>query len=345
MAASLDDIAELLRMQIAQRDRELAELRAMFQEAREGRLERRYRELPSQRGQENATFGTDRTLQLIASDPWRGLGMLGVAVPPLATSAANPQADPNGLDSRYLIALDAVDVAEGQRVRIRGVRQSWAMLALIGGGGEGAQQTQPYPNWFEVTDPRFRLRDGNISWHLTFLGHGQEPQSAIPFTYSFLSGGLGGGVQASDCANLAYQFAKSRALLWAPGTQFPAGNVDPISGKPDFETSVSVYVPPNKGRPWGDTLRGGFSTRYDQFTPWLTPDAWHGLDIVVDEPGVILFSASVRQCDSAKNTPPGFVFPNPYFPLGDSPAQQFVWNYKNQTKIGAVAGALVWENA
>lgn len=333
--ATLDDIAALLRMQLQQRQREIAVNEEIVRLLRDERKDAtRW---------EHASFGTDALLQLTSSDPWRGLGRVGMRVPLLATSKVNA-ADPLGLDSRYLFVLDAVEVDTEQTIHISGIRQLWALLANLATLSEDAP-SDPYYTFFPVLDPMFRLKDGNISWHLTFLGFDEYPSTDLPFGTSFLAAPPPGAPNASLCANLSYLFGKNSLLCAKPGTGtiFPAASVDPVTGKPDFYTSLSGYVPPQKGRPWGSALEGGFVTRYDQFAPWLDAHAQNSLDITVQGPGMILLQASVRQNDPATNTP-GAARPSPYFPLGDTPAQQFVWNYITSVQIGAIAGSVIWKD-
>ncbi len=324
MPATLDDVVRLLELQAAERARELEELAAIRRLLAD---ERRYERTRAA----HASQGTDNTLQLVASDPTRGLGRIGLRVPKLPTSIASPvteqgaHTDPLGFDSRYLFVLSSLEIAEGRRVRLRGMRFTWWLMADLGTPGTEVPSTH-YFDIFEVKESAFRLPDGNVSLHLRFVSPGEAPEVQTP---------------KLACPSFEYIYSKGPALLFADGTAFPAANLDPVTGKPDFYTNLTTYVPPAKGRPWGSPAAGGLGQRYDSFVPWRDSQGWSALDIGFTGPGTVMLQASVRQ--NNPEFPPTVTHPVPYFPLGDCPSQQFVWNYPN-AQIFAVAGELIWED-
>lgn len=246
-----------------------------------------------------ATTGIDERWQGIGGDPYGGLSCLGLRVPFLAT--------PNR-DSRYLFMLASFTVGEGARVRVRHIRQLWTLGArYTSTSSSGVSRVVEQ----EVISPSFQPPNGNISWHLRILDRGEVP---VPRAIGVASNG--------NIRNIQYRDSDVSALLY-----------ETITTPNSFYVDLSAYVPPNKGRPWGEPLSNTMGTFYDLRAPWQTTGQW--LDIPVDGPAKIAFYASVNQqvFTASPVTVP-------------SPEETFISDIVNGSASGFnVTGPMIWRVA
>lgn len=256
---------------------------------------------------EIVTTGIDDALQGRGGSPYKGKNWIGLRVP------AHIVDD----ETRYLFMLASFSISYGQNARIVGFRQGWSL---------GLKQTLPGDavRYVEqmVSDPWFKLPDGNISWHLR--------QMAIDHPKA--SGLSRGANVIPPIANLAFKQSDTPALLYQSATV--------ASG---FYTDLTDYVPPNLGRPWGEALAPNLHTFYDLKTEWRDSHAWSALDIPVTGPAKVQLFASVLQTDPATRTAIDLpVAPDPILEGGLSPEEQFLINFPDAI-IWRVAGALAVE--
>lgn len=288
----------------------------------ETRVPQFLKELPTaiaRRRIEIVSSGIDEYLQTQGSDPLGNISWPGVRVPGQATSAfTNPQR------SRYLFVLASFSLGERGRARIVGMRTSWTLGAV--------QTTVQGPRVIEqlVTNPFFRLPDGNVSFHL----RQSNPGEAV------FPGNTEGTVALATppfvlpaMPNLVFKNSKEPALLFqaitysAPTTFYPQG--------------VLAYTPPNQGQPYGRPLTTGYGTFNDLRTQYASGNDWGSIDLPVEGPATFQLFASVRQSNPA--TRPAVTLPlASYYSTGLSPEEAFLLNFPTAI-IWRVAGTLAVE--
>jgi len=269
---------------------------------------------------EVASAGVDENLQLVDSSPFRSVTWVGLRVPGLETINVNSVADPLGFDSRYLFNGCSIKLNPGQRIRLLGMRQLWSLGSKLTVEGSAPQFDE-----IDVTSPLFRMPDGNVSWHLRYIRQGEIA--------NFRFGPL-------DGPNFAFQWSDGPSLLYLNAT-FAAANLN-AQGKPDFYTTLTSYVPPAKGMPWGTTLISNLQTRHDAFTFWRDDHAWQSFGrrgVIIEGPGIISAQISVRQGVAPTLTPPVT-----FFAGGMLPERVFILNNPGRVKIWRVGAALIAES-
>ena len=258
--------------------------------------------------------GIDEALQGVGSSPYGGVSWTGLRVPTLATPAASPQL-------RYLFMLCSFTLSEGVKARLVGFRQGWS-LGQIAANNRIVEQF--------VQDPWFKGPNFNVSWHLRKQTM-NEPR--VPNPSAVVPAGVGVPLQ-----NFASRASDTPALLFQSAT---APN--------PFYTSLTAYVPPNAGRPWGTPLAPEFGTFFDLKTNWRDGSDWYSTDLPFEGPCRIQFYASVNQRNLADPRPlvmPAAAVTAPStvlnFPLGLSADEQFLQNFVNAI-VWRVAGAMMVE--
>jgi hypothetical protein len=277
---------------------------------------------------EYQSYGPDQQMQLVGSDPFRGRDSLGMKVPTLATQSL-PSAVGQGLDSRYLFHLASFQVPpSGGCSRIIGYRllvELWAVQSTVN-GNRVVRQT--------VYDPGFVLSDANWSWHMRYIPGAGCLENIRG------GGGLATPAVQSDgtFVNLdgtAFRMSSQSALLYET-LKIPLG--DP------FYVDLSDYVPPNKGRPWGEPL-ANMGTFYGVSTNWSSDSAWSSLDIPCVQPGTYALFASVRQTNTATRV--NLTAPGTFFSGGLGAEEAFLLNFAGASTppfIGVVGGSLIVEH-
>jgi hypothetical protein len=264
---------------------------------------------------ELVSSGVDEALQGLAGDPYGGSSWLGLRVPALVTTG------PHG---RYLFQLCSFEIPEAINAWVRGFRQGWTLGQRIAGGSTQEPTTRVVEQW--VTDPNFKLPDGNISWHMRMMGP-NEPPIVAPGTIPDPAFG-------PPNRNLAFETSQGPALLFQDPTTVPPGG---------FYAALTAYTPPNAGMPYGRALTGELGTFYDLKTDWRDPHAWHALDIHIEGPARVAFFCSVQQSDPATRTALTVpVSPLTFYDGGLSAEEQFLLNF-DEAIIWRVAGGLVVE--
>lgn len=219
---------------------------------------------------EYQTTGVDEYLQGRGGEAL-GFSGVGLRVPPLVT----PTFDAGGASLRYLFLLFAIPIYESEAVRIEYLKQLLTLWALAGPnrpeemlvGGPGGNPAFQMPG----------AAGGSVAWHLRLV-----PHNAVG---PFIQGPL-------DSNNFKFRMGLGPALLYKTAT-FPAGHLN-LNGRPDFYTSMTSYVPPNQGRPYGVPITPELGTFFDiRFPPQTQPSP--RLGIIVPGPGLLCGFASVRQ--------------------------------------------------
>ena len=260
---------------------------------------------------EIASNGLDESLQGVGSDPFGGTSWVGLRVPSLPTDSVGQKAS----DSRYLFLLATFSLSEGTKATILGWRQM-VRLGWIQPRNTDVQTSTARPVTMEVTDPAFKFVDGNVSFHLQALG--------APNSQGFVWDLQG----PNDLVCFKQNFSTTPALLYKTATT-PS----------KFYTDLTAYNPPNKGRPWGKSLRSGsMSTVYGQRTTWQTHGAWSALGLEVEGPDTIALFASVRQTNTSTRT--ALTPPSPFYAGGMSAEEQFLLNFPFANYY-SVAGSLI----
>ncbi len=274
------------------------------------------------RRHEIVSSGVDEFLQTIGSDPYGGTSWPGLRVPrtPTATLAnITPQTPASKL--RYLFMLAAFSIGHGQRARIVSYRTSWTM---------GAVQGEPNnPRLVEqiVTNPFFRLPDGNVSFHLRQSNPQQNQWSGDQSGLANIINLTPPPPTLPALPNLIFRNSMMPAFLferitYTVPTSFYADN-------------VAAYVPPNGGQPWGTTLTTGYGTFQDLRMQYAAGNDWNNCDIPIEGPCTVQLFASVRQNRSG----PAYTPPNPFFTNGLSPEESFLLNNPD-ARIWRVVGSL-----
>ena len=282
---------------------------------------------PPHRRLELSTSGIDEFKQLIGGDGEGRITSTGLRVPPAPWSPPPvglvhlPQVD------RYTMQLVTLRVDTGRRIIIRGLRQ----LATIGINAATPDAT-PYIVEMPVTTPNWGFQDGNIAWGLRRVNRPRER------------------ARVTDTDSFRYRFSDTSAtgaLVYESAT-FPPTHLSP-AGRPDFYTSLTSYVAPNRGRFYGQALDGQFSTFRDLRFDWKSDEAWDSLHIPVEGPCSVVFYASVRQTNPATRGSLAALLPFA-MPDGMPPEEQFLLNFptNGDTGVGVqywrVAGGIVYEN-
>jgi hypothetical protein len=258
---------------------------------------------------EIAASGIDEELQGIGGDPYGGTSWEGLRVPARPTPSGHPE-------NRYLFQLASFKLPEAARARIVGLRQYWS-LGLQLANGRIVEQG--------VTDPFFKLPDGNVSWHLRIMGD-KYPSVANP--------GKVFDPATGPQQNLAWENSDTPGLLFQTVA----------SGTP-FYTQLTGYTPPNGGKPWGHPVAAGLGTFNALKTTYREGgQAWHSLDEPVTGPCRVALFASVQQTDPTPNTGRSVItpVPNPFYAGGLSAEEQFLLNFP-AANIWRVGGALIVE--
>jgi hypothetical protein len=311
-------------------ERSLAQLavEAAEKPLEETRVPKHLRKLPTaapKRRIEIVSSGVDEFAQVFGTDPYGGTSWPGLRVPRTATallSNVTPQTPATKL--RYLFMLAAFTIPEGARARIVSLRTSWTL---------GAIQGEPAaPRFVEqlVTNPFFRLQDGNVSFHLRqsaptanqwsgnaqgVIGNLTPPPATLP-----------------DMPNLIFRNSRMPAMLFENIT---------FAGPTSFYSAagLTAYTPPNGGLPWGDTITTGYGTFQDLRMQYADND-WNDCDIPVEGPACVQLFASVRQTNAGQGGRTALTTPNPFvFTMGLSPEEQFLQNFPSAI-IWRVAGSL-----
>ena len=265
---------------------------------------------------ESFSRGVDETVQGLGADGYGSVMRTGLRVPALATV---------GVANRYLFLLASLSVAENQTLRLIGARQFWSLGFT--------QNPLVTPRTVEqiVTNPFFRLMNGNIAWHLRIMEPSEIPRIPGGGVFTNIPDPLAPQAITPPRQSLGFRFSDTPALLYET-TAVPGGN--------PFYVSMTAYTPPNAGMPYGRPLASDLGTFYDLRWPWNSASAWSGsLDIPIDGPARIDFYASVQQSALPRTalTPPATPL---NFPGGLSDEEQFLLNFPEAT-IWAVGGALI----
>jgi len=268
---------------------------------------------------EIVSSGVDEFLQTIGSDPYGGLEWPGLRVPSTATAnLANVSPSTPASVLRYLFVLASFTIPEGARARIVSLRTAWT-LGVVQGVPEAPRVIEHV-----VTNPFFRLPDGNVSFHL---------RQSSPSENMFAGDAVGVGnilPMASSLPNLAFRNSRESAMLFESIT-FSAPTVF-------YQNNVSAYVPPNGGQPYGRTLAAGYGTFKALRMQYAAGNDWRDVDLPVDGPATVQLFASVRQSDP--NTRPSVSVTLPLdAPDGLSSEEQFLLNFPKAI-IWRVAGSL-----
>lgn len=216
---------------------------------------------------ETWSFGIDEGLQGLGGDPWGTIAATGLRIPTLVTPDSA---------HRYLFLLAGFELGERDRATIRGWRELLTLGVSAGGDVVGGDAPIPITSIIElpVTNPIFRLPDGNVSWSLTRI----DPTTLNSYV-------VGPPPIAPAISNFSWRLAKGPALLYEVGTAVTASG---------FYTDLTAYKPPNFGRPYGEPI-AHLKVTHDVRTEWLTRGAWNSLDLDVEGPGYFAMWASVAQ--------------------------------------------------
>lgn len=213
--------------------------------------------------------GLDDGLQGVGSDPYGGpAAYTGLRVPKLAT--------PDNAH-RYLFMLCGFGLGERAKATIRSWRQLLTLGFEAGIGGSSAVLIEK-----EVESPVFRFPDGNVSYHLTRIDEDALTGNVVgtpPTTGSRI-----------PVNNLAWRMATSSALLYESVALRGSG----------FYTDLTMYVPPNQGKPYGDPV-AHMKVIHDRRADWRAASAWQPLDLEVEGPGFYALWASVYQTSGLFN--------------------------------------------
>lgn len=257
--------------------------------------------LQPRRRVELVSTGIDEALQNLGGDPYGGTSWAGLRVPAFVTV---------GPAHRYLFQLCSFSVAEAVNVWVRGYRHGYTL---------GVRQSGPRVIEQWVTDPFFKMANGNVSWHLRLLGP-NEPPLVTPGA---------GPVQPPD-RSFPFQNSDTPGLLYQTATVAAGG----------FYTALTAYTPPYGGKPLGVPLTGGLGTFFDLKTDWRDAQNWQSLDIHIEGPAKVVFYASVQQSDT--QTSHKVTTPLTFFTEGLSSEEQFLLNFPT-ANIWRVAGAMIVE--
>ena len=232
------------------------------------------------------TSGIDEYLQGIGGSPF-GQAALGLRIPALPTP--NPQ-------SRYLFLTNQQKLAPGEEIVVREIEVGWNLGVPQGSDAGNVALEQA------IVTPGFKGFDFNVSFHARFIGQDEVVRRVIgPY----------------DTNNFSKLWAEGDALLYQ-GAAFNSSNLDALTGRPDYYVTLTGYVPPKLGRPWGQPLIPGLGTFYNV--------GKYRESVYVRGPGTIAVFASVYQSDTSTRAVPtgpgGTVYQN-----GLAPDLAFLLNY------------------
>jgi hypothetical protein len=210
------------------------------------------------------SFDPDR--QAIGGSAYPGdMAALGIVVPAAPTTALN---------NRYMMRHCGVQVPAGKSIIIHAIRQLVTIrqvevidtLIEIEGAGSGQLPGSVIlplsrPAELEVTSPGWSFTDGNVSWHLKFLGD-RETAFVDPTGQTLGTSPDLYGVDSALCYT---------------------GAAGPVP-----------YTAPNGGIPPGRPVPG-WDTWRDMRYPWQSDN--FNTHIRINGPGVIVLWSSVRQTD------------------------------------------------
>lgn len=271
---------------------------------------------------EIVSSGVDEFLQTIGSDPYGGTSWPGLRVPRTSTALLaniSPQTPASKL--RYLFMLAAFSIPEGARARIVSFRTSWTM---------GAVQGEPAaPRLVEqlVTNPFFRLPDGNVSFHLRQSSPTQNDWSGNAEGTGNIINLTPPPVTLPALPSLIFRNSRQPAMLFESITYTVPTTF--------YADNVNAYVPPNGGQPYGSSLASGYGTFQDLRMQYAEGNAWNDCDLPVEGPTTVQLFASVRQ----NQTGTAYTPPAPFFANGLSPEESFLLNNPG-ARIWRVVGAL-----
>jgi hypothetical protein len=218
--------------------------------------------------------------------------------------------------------LASFSIPEGARARIVSLRTSWTM---------GAVQGEPAaPRLVEqiVTNPFFRLPDGNVSFSLrqssplanTFLGSQVGTSNIINLTPP--------PVTLPSLPNLVFRNSRQPAMLFESITYTVPTTF--------YADNVNAYVPPNGGLPYGDEVASGYGNFNDLRMQYASGNDWNNVDLPVEGPATVQLFASVRQ----NQTGTALTVASPItFPAGLSAEEQFLQLFP-AARIWRVIGSL-----
>jgi len=259
---------------------------------------------------EQSANGIDEALQGEGADPSGSIVQTGLRVPTLATSDVN---------NRYLFMLSSFEVAEGVQKVIVGFRQMATLLVGVATNPQGGTRFIEQ----EITSPFWHFPDGNISWSLRYI----EPKLANRLVQT--TGPIESAADTGPVQSIGFIYSNGPSLLYDIGTVIPT----------DFYPTLTKYVAPNLGRPYGTPI-GDLGTFHDLRAFWRADTALDSLYIPCTQPGTYAFFASVKQTNP--DTRPNYLPPNPFFPQGLPPEEQFLLNFPNAI-YGKVGGSLIVE--
>jgi hypothetical protein len=157
---------------------------------------------------EVTTAGFDPNLQLVGGDPWGTPDYTGLVVPAAATPLTRQ-------DKRYLFLLARAQFNNGEKFRLRGLRQYLSIFGTFTDDGGNVQLFE-----HQVTSPMFRFPDGNVSWHVMLLDKLWRDRR-----------------NPNNADSVMFQDAYSPALLYQVPTT--AGYIAPNGGRPWGKTPTS----------------------------------------------------------------------------------------------------------
>lgn len=269
---------------------------------------------------EIAASGIDEAMQGIGADPFGGSSWVGLRVPTLATP---------DFRHRYLMLLATFSLGARVRGRLLGMRQGVTIGQQV--NVPVREVLAPYVVETEVTSPYWHFSDANISWHIHELG--PPGNGSFPPSKPSLLGTVAAVPNVKlDRPNFVHNFSQKSALLY--------GGVNGSNNLTNsFYTSLTTYVPPNAGRPWGSPV-AGLGPFYDLRTQSRTQGAWRefgrdGIEIYGNK--TFAMFASVAQTNPSTRTKIQTTVPNNFVNM-DIPEEIFI----DPTAGAAFPNAIYW---
>lgn len=164
--------------------------------------------------------------------------------------------------TRYTFILCGTRIEEGERCHVLG----YAQKLDIGFARAGA-----VPQHFDlnVTTPDWCFADGNVAWSIRFIPGIRKTANA--------NAGPGMSPLNAGASKTTNPYGVASALLYS-------------------DNANQIYVPPGGGEFLGEPIESIMpGTWYDMRQPWT--DFSETIDHVIDEPGDLIFQASVFQTD------------------------------------------------
>ena len=252
--------------------------------------------------------GPNLEFGFIKSDPYGTNSYTGLVVPSVPSGSIG--------NARYLFMLAKASFGVGEQssdglgTRLVGIRQYAELVARLpartaplAAVGPPTGSTVTFRK--EITSPLWHPFDGDISWHVMILAKGSRDTR-----------------NPSNTDGLMYQDAISPALLYQ---------------------TLAPYVPPNAGKPWGQSLAASLGNIHELRYPWRSERAEHVLDIPLPVPCDVALYASVRQNNPALNPSLSDTAATQQF-SALSPEDQFTVAYSTTAQYGSIAGSLVFED-